>query len=169
MTEPETFDQRVGARIREYRLARGLSQPALAAAIGFTSTAVSYWETGRRGCTVAVLDMIAAVLEVPTAALLPARDATVAARVSRLPWTVGPDRRTLHAAGVGGRPGPLIGVMDRPADAIVVRDAVNAADPCHGTGWVCEEHNGAHPVPGCDSTAAAPCPACRRDDPGEGG
>ena len=59
--EPQTG---VGARIREARQAMGLSQEALARAIGVSRSAVAQWETGRAGQVRANLARIASTLAV---------------------------------------------------------------------------------------------------------
>jgi len=64
-----------GARIREARRARGLTQADLAAAVGVSRSAVAQWETDRAGQVTGNLARIAAVLGVPVAQLL-AADAT---------------------------------------------------------------------------------------------
>lgn len=59
----------IGQKIRQVREARGLSQGALAEALGVTQTAVSYWESGRRSPDVDDLIEIAEVLDTDVAAL----------------------------------------------------------------------------------------------------
>lgn len=65
----------LGARIRDARHARGLTQADLAAAVGVSRSAVAQWETDRAGQVTANLARIAAVLGVPVAQLI-ASDAT---------------------------------------------------------------------------------------------
>ncbi|MDA8253606.1 MAG: helix-turn-helix transcriptional regulator [Rhodospirillales bacterium] len=60
----------VGARIREARLARGMTQAELASAVGVTRSAVAQWETERAGQVRANLTRIAAVLGVSVQFLL---------------------------------------------------------------------------------------------------
>ena len=63
----------VGQRIRAIREARGWTQSDLAARLQRTQTAVSYWESGRRGLSLDDLVDVARVLGVPSAELLPDR------------------------------------------------------------------------------------------------
>jgi transcriptional regulator with XRE-family HTH domain len=63
----------VGQRIRVIREARGWTQSELAARLGRTQTAVSYWESGRRSLSLDDLVEVAGVLGVPGADLLPDR------------------------------------------------------------------------------------------------
>jgi Zn-dependent peptidase ImmA (M78 family)/transcriptional regulator with XRE-family HTH domain len=63
----------VGQRIRAIREARGWTQSDLAARLGRTQTAVSYWESGRRGLSLDDLVEVAGVLGVSGAELLPDR------------------------------------------------------------------------------------------------
>jgi transcriptional regulator with XRE-family HTH domain len=63
----------VGQRIRASREARGWTQGDLAARLGRTQTAVSYWESGRRGLSLDDLVEVAGVLQVPITELLPDR------------------------------------------------------------------------------------------------
>ena len=62
-------------RIRLARRARGMTQDALAAAIGVSRSAVAQWETGRAGQLAANLSAICKVLDVEPADLLPDRSA----------------------------------------------------------------------------------------------
>ena len=54
----------IGQRIRTTRRDRGLTQDALAAAVGVSRSAVAQWETGRAGQLTTHLAAIAATLEV---------------------------------------------------------------------------------------------------------
>ncbi len=63
----------VGQRIRANREALGWTQSDLAARLGRTQTAVSYWESGRRGLSLDDLVDVASVLGVSGAELLPDR------------------------------------------------------------------------------------------------
>ncbi len=56
--------QRIGARIREARKAKGLSQSDLAEALDVTKGAISQWETGQTDLSITRLDAIARVLAV---------------------------------------------------------------------------------------------------------
>lgn len=58
-----------GPRIREARLARGMRQEELAAAIGVTQPTISDWEAGRWAPRDAVRPALAAALGVPVAEL----------------------------------------------------------------------------------------------------
>ncbi len=62
---------KVGQRIRAIREDRGWSQSELAARLGRTQTAVSYWEAGRRALGIDDLVDLARTLGVPTSELLP--------------------------------------------------------------------------------------------------
>jgi transcriptional regulator with XRE-family HTH domain len=64
----------LGARMREARAQAGLTQEDLAGRLGFTQTAVSYWEAGKRDPGVADLLRVAEALAVPPASLLPGSD-----------------------------------------------------------------------------------------------
>jgi Zn-dependent peptidase ImmA (M78 family)/DNA-binding XRE family transcriptional regulator len=64
----------VGQRIRANREALGWTQSDLAARLGRTQTAVSYWESGRRSLSLDDLVDVARVLGVPSAELLPDRN-----------------------------------------------------------------------------------------------
>lgn len=68
MTDPD--DDKVGARIRAARLARGMTQADLAADVGVSRSAVAQWETERSGQVRGNLSKIAAVLGVSVAHLL---------------------------------------------------------------------------------------------------
>jgi Zn-dependent peptidase ImmA (M78 family)/DNA-binding XRE family transcriptional regulator len=63
----------VGERIRARREARGWTQGELAARLGRTQTAISYWESGRRGLSLDDLVEVAGALGVAGAELLPDR------------------------------------------------------------------------------------------------
>jgi Zn-dependent peptidase ImmA (M78 family)/transcriptional regulator with XRE-family HTH domain len=62
---------KVGQRIRAIREDRGWSQVELAARLGRTQTAISYWEAGRRALGIDDLVDLAQTLGVPTSELLP--------------------------------------------------------------------------------------------------
>jgi transcriptional regulator with XRE-family HTH domain len=63
----------VGQRIRAIREGRGWTQVDLATRLQRTQTAVSYWESGRRGLSLDDLVDVAGILGVPTSELLPDR------------------------------------------------------------------------------------------------
>jgi Zn-dependent peptidase ImmA (M78 family)/transcriptional regulator with XRE-family HTH domain len=71
---------RVGRRIRAERERSGLTQAAVAAALGKTPTAVSYWESGQRSPGLDDLAQLARLLGVPVTALLPSQPPKVLAR-----------------------------------------------------------------------------------------
>jgi transcriptional regulator with XRE-family HTH domain len=64
------YDSPMGARIRDARKARGLTQEQLAAAVGVTRSAVAQWETDRSGQVSGNLSRIAAALGVGVEHLL---------------------------------------------------------------------------------------------------
>jgi transcriptional regulator with XRE-family HTH domain len=70
MTPDDETDDEVGRRIAEARRAAGLTQAALAGAVGVSRSAVAQWETGRAGQVRANLARLAAALSVPAAWLL---------------------------------------------------------------------------------------------------
>ncbi len=72
---PESATTPVGARIRAARQARGLTQSALAEAVGVTRSAVAQWETDRAGQVRGNLTRIAAALGVSVQFLLQGPDA----------------------------------------------------------------------------------------------
>ena len=61
----------IGAEVRRQRRRRGLSQAALAAAVGRDRSTVSRWEAGERLPTLAALVALARALRCDPAALLP--------------------------------------------------------------------------------------------------
>lgn len=63
-------DTSPGPRIRAARLARGMTQAELAAAVGVSRSAVAQWETERSGQVTGNLTRIAAALGVSAAHLL---------------------------------------------------------------------------------------------------
>jgi transcriptional regulator with XRE-family HTH domain len=60
-----------GAVVRAAREKAGLTQSVLAAKVGVTQTAVSYWEAAKRDIGIADLERIADALGVPAGSLLP--------------------------------------------------------------------------------------------------
>ncbi|MDH3595778.1 MAG: helix-turn-helix domain-containing protein [Rhodospirillales bacterium] len=58
-------------RLREWRVAAGLSQEALAERVGTTGVSVGRYETGQRSLTIEMLEQFAAALECRPADLLP--------------------------------------------------------------------------------------------------
>ena len=67
-----------GERIRQARQARGLTQAQLATAIGVSRSAIAQWETDRTGQVGGNLALLARVLGVPLAALVPSEASTAA-------------------------------------------------------------------------------------------
>ena len=55
----------VGGNLRRARLARGLSQEALAAEAGIAPSFLSQIENGKRSATITTLDVIAKALQMP--------------------------------------------------------------------------------------------------------
>ncbi|WP_262851677.1 helix-turn-helix domain-containing protein [Mumia quercus] len=78
MSSPDA-SARIGGRVRDLRVARGLSQSALARAAGVGKGSLSELESGQRNPTLATLYALAGPLHVPLAALL---DDAVGAEVS---------------------------------------------------------------------------------------
>lgn len=78
MSTPDA-SARIAERVRDLRVARGLSQSALARAAGIGKGSLSELEAGQRNPTLATLYALAGTLHVPLAALL---DDTVGAEVS---------------------------------------------------------------------------------------
>jgi transcriptional regulator with XRE-family HTH domain len=66
-----TYYERIGQRVREAREARDLSQEELGAALGYTATAISYFEAGSRKVRIEDLHRIAQFLDVDLDYLLP--------------------------------------------------------------------------------------------------
>ena len=58
-------------RLRALRLSRGISQSALAAAVGVSTRTVKYWEHGQRTPNAASLLALAHYFDVPPESLLP--------------------------------------------------------------------------------------------------
>jgi transcriptional regulator with XRE-family HTH domain len=65
------FYERIGQRIREAREAKGLSQEELGEALGYTATAISYFEGGSRKVRLEDLQRIAQILDIDLEYLLP--------------------------------------------------------------------------------------------------
>ena len=59
------------SRLRTLRLSRGLSQSALAAAVGVSTRTVKYWEHGQRTPKATSLLALAHYFDVPPESLLP--------------------------------------------------------------------------------------------------
>lgn len=71
MTEIPEYDRIVGERLRDVRLQALVKQSELASAVGVQRAAVTRWEQGTRGLSVAMLLTLAEQLNVPAATLLP--------------------------------------------------------------------------------------------------
>jgi transcriptional regulator with XRE-family HTH domain len=83
MSEARSLREIVGTRIRAARQARGLSAPALAAALRWPLDTLLNYEYGRRPLQLDRLEKIAAALEMAPSALL-IEDAMTATLVTRL-------------------------------------------------------------------------------------
>lgn len=75
MSEANSPEETVGARIKSARMARGLTQSDLAAEVGVSRSAVAQWETERAGQVRGNLTRIASVLGVTVGYLLYGEDA----------------------------------------------------------------------------------------------
>lgn len=65
------FAQDFGARVRELRTARGISQEALATKAKLHRTAVSFVERAERSATLETIEKLARALEVEPSELMP--------------------------------------------------------------------------------------------------
>lgn len=79
----------LGRRLRAARERNGLTQADVAAALGKTATAVSYWESGQRSPSIDDLAQLARLLGVPVTALLPSQPPKVLARAHAAEVAVG--------------------------------------------------------------------------------
>jgi transcriptional regulator with XRE-family HTH domain len=79
-SRPNSVQHRFGARIRELRLARGLTQEDLAEHCGLFRTYMSRIETGVANPTLAMIEALATSLGAPIAELFPEREVRPAAR-----------------------------------------------------------------------------------------
>jgi transcriptional regulator with XRE-family HTH domain len=75
-TSTPSFNEQVGARLRQARERAKFLQSELALALDVSQTTISYWESGIRAMKVDQLSRIAGVLGVPLAALLPGEPET---------------------------------------------------------------------------------------------
>ena len=71
ITEQDAADRHIGGKIRDRRNALGLSQETLAARVGLTRTSIANIEAGRQAPPVMRLAMLATVLRVQLADLIP--------------------------------------------------------------------------------------------------
>lgn len=76
MSDTPAHRQSLGARIKEARKARGMSQPQLATAVGVSSQAVGQWERGTTSPTHDRLERLAVVLDRSLVWLLSGSDVT---------------------------------------------------------------------------------------------
>jgi transcriptional regulator with XRE-family HTH domain len=74
---PDPLDLAAGQRLRSLRKERGLSQPALAEALGITFQQIQKYERGANRMSAAVIVKLAQALCVPASALLPEADGVV--------------------------------------------------------------------------------------------
>jgi transcriptional regulator with XRE-family HTH domain len=79
------YMKRLAARLREARIAKGLSQEELAADAGLHRTHVSLIERNRRSVRVETLVRLARALDVEPASLLPTIRSSFNARSARTP------------------------------------------------------------------------------------
>ncbi|MDC3960631.1 helix-turn-helix domain-containing protein [Polyangium jinanense] len=88
-TEPSPFSSKVGARIRELRLERNMSLPALGEASSISKGHLSNIEHGFAAITIETVDRIARALDIPPLYILafPTEDerARIADAVRKLP------------------------------------------------------------------------------------
>lgn len=126
---------RVGRRIRTERERSGLTQADVAAALGKTATAVSYWESGQRSPGIDDLTQLARLFGVAVTALLPSQPPKVLARahaaevaVSELGEVV--DRLVDHYEGAAALPARPRMPATNPAElADLVRLAAGQTRP----------------------------------------
>lgn len=71
----DSVQRRFGARVRELRLERGLTQEALADHCGLFRTYMSRIETGVANPTLAMIEALAVSLDVPIGELFPVQEA----------------------------------------------------------------------------------------------
>ena len=76
---PDAVDLHVGARIREDRIAAGLTQAELGAAVGVTFQQIQKYERGANRVSASMLVHIAAALDVPLVTLFPSQRAPTGA------------------------------------------------------------------------------------------
>ena len=134
------INQRIAARVRELRGARGLSLEALAQHSGVSRSMISLIERGESSATAVVLEKLAASLGVSLAALFEdtqAPPSPLAHRRAQPQWrdpASGYLRRNLSPAGVAA-PLQLVEI-EFPAGARVAYESGVRAVPIHQQVWV---------------------------------
>ncbi|MFD1826358.1 MULTISPECIES: helix-turn-helix domain-containing protein [Mumia] len=121
MSSPPDPAARIGARVRDLRVQRGLSQSALSRAAQIGKGSLSELEAGLRNPTIATLYALAGPLHVPLAALL---DDAVGAEVSG-------DGLTAHLLDVRVRDGATVETYAMRFEPGTIRRS-----PAHGDGVV---------------------------------
>src|SRR4029077_19220379 len=135
------LSQRIADRVRELRLARGLSLDALAAKSGVSRSMISLVERGESSPTAVVLDKLAAALGVTLASLFDApagvRGAPVARRDDQPEWrdpASGYVRRNVSPPGVP-QPMQITEVRSPPRGRVAFETGVRDAR-VHQQVWV---------------------------------
>jgi transcriptional regulator with XRE-family HTH domain len=140
MVDKTNLDQRIGARVRDLRAARGLSLEVLAERSGVSRSMISVIERGESSPTAALLEKLASGLGVSLASLFdsptPDRD-PVARRATQPQWrdpASGYVRRNVSPAGVAS---PIqIVEVEFPAGARVAFDSGARDTRVHQQVWV---------------------------------
>jgi transcriptional regulator with XRE-family HTH domain len=134
------INQRIAARVRDLRAARGLSLEALARQSGVSRSMISLIERGESSATAVVLEKLAASLGVSLAALFEDTQAPaspVARRQGQTQWrdpASGYRRRNLSPPGVAA-PLQLVEV-ELPAGARIAYESAVREVPMHQQVWV---------------------------------
>ncbi len=133
---------RIAQRVRELRLARGLSLDAMARTCGVSRSMISLIERGESSPTAVVLEKLASGLAVPVPALFDAVEppaSPVARAADQLPWRdpqSGFVRRNVSPAGTGS---PIrIAEVSFPPHASVAYETGARAEVLHQHVWVLE-------------------------------
>ena len=140
--EAPDINERIAARVRDLRGARGLSLETLARLSGVSRSMISLIERGESSATAVVLEKLAASLGVSLAALFEdarAPASPVARRESQTQWrdpASGYRRRNLSPAGVAA-PLQLVEV-ELPAGARIAYESAPREVPMHQQVWVLE-------------------------------
>jgi transcriptional regulator with XRE-family HTH domain len=140
MVDELNLDQRIGARVRDLRTARGLTLEVLAERSGVSRSMISVIERGESSATAALLEKLAAGLGVSLASLFdaptPSRE-PVARRAEQPQWrdpASGYIRRNVSPAGVAS---PIqIVEVEFPAGARVAFDSGARDMRVHQQVWV---------------------------------